>query len=113
MADEHHEDHGNTLSAWFLTLSWIVVWTVAATAIILGGALVTWTVVALAASAVCAVIAGVMKKAGLGRKEPRPVPPTREEWEAGRGTAAAATQAEPADAPPAEALDPDAHSATS
>ncbi|MFF1674412.1 HGxxPAAW family protein [Nocardiopsis flavescens] len=81
-ADEHHDDHGNTVSAWFLTLSWIVAWTVAAVAIIGGGDLVTWTVVALVVSAATAAVAGVMKKAGLGRKEPRPVPPTREEWEA-------------------------------
>lgn len=88
-ADEHHDDHGNTVSAWFLTVSWIVAWTVAAAAIILGGDLILWTVIALAASVVTAVIAGVMKKVGLGRKEPRPVPPTREEWEASRKKVAA------------------------
>ncbi|MEU3308691.1 HGxxPAAW family protein [Nocardiopsis sp. NPDC006832] len=91
MADAHleeHDDHGNTVSAWFLTLSWIVAWTVAAVIIIMGGSLVTWTVIALVASVVFAVIAGVMKKAGLGRKTPRPVPPTREEWETGRESAA-------------------------
>ncbi|WP_116245214.1 HGxxPAAW family protein [Nocardiopsis sp. FIRDI 009] len=82
MADEHHDDHGNTVSAWFLTISWIAAWSVAGVAIIMGGALVTWTVIALGLSVVLAIIAGVMKKAGLGRKEPRPVPPTREEWEA-------------------------------
>ncbi|WP_017573561.1 HGxxPAAW family protein [Nocardiopsis halotolerans] len=108
MADEHHDDHGNTVSAWFLTGSWIVAWSVAATAIVLGGSLLMWTGIALGASVVLAVIAGVMKKAGLGRKEPRPVPLTREEWEAGRK---AATQAEPAAAEPAPALDPDAESA--
>lgn len=106
MADEHHEDHGNTLSAWFLTVSWIVAWSVAATAIILGGDLLVWTALALVASVVLAAIAGVMKKAGFGRKEPRPVPPTREEWEAGRKSAAA--QPEPAVAQPGPALDPDA-----
>ncbi|SIO89277.1 HGxxPAAW family protein [Nocardiopsis sp. JB363] len=87
MADanhEEHDDHGNTVSAWFLTLSWIVAWTVAAVVIIAGGDLVTWTIIALVASVVLAVIAGVMKKAGLGRKEPRPTPLTREEWETGR-----------------------------
>ncbi|MEV2274848.1 HGxxPAAW family protein [Nocardiopsis sp. NPDC049922] len=84
MADEHHDDHGNTVSAWFLTLSWIVAWTVAGVAIIFGGGLVQWTVIALGLSVVLAIIAGVMKKAGLGRKEPRPVPPTREQWEAAR-----------------------------
>ncbi|MEU0493816.1 HGxxPAAW family protein [Nocardiopsis changdeensis] len=88
-ADEHHDDHGNTVSAWFLTVSWIVAWTVAAAAIILGGDLITWTVIGLGASVVLAVIAGVMKKVGLGRKEPRPVPPTREEWEASRKKVAA------------------------
>ncbi|MET9711305.1 HGxxPAAW family protein [Nocardiopsis alba] len=91
MADAHHEehdDHGNTVSAWFLTVSWIVAWTVAAVAVIAGGSLLTWTIIALAASVVLSVIAGVMKKAGLGRKEPRPIPPTREEWEAGRKAAA-------------------------
>ncbi|HJE61376.1 MAG TPA: hypothetical protein K8V84_23145 [Nocardiopsis listeri] len=91
MADAHleeHDDHGNTVSAWFLTLSWIVAWTVAAVIIIMGGSLVTWTIIALGASVVLAVIAGVMKKAGLGRKAPRPVPPTREEWETGRKAAA-------------------------
>ncbi|MBV2362546.1 HGxxPAAW family protein [Streptomonospora nanhaiensis] len=82
MADEHHEDHGNTVAAWFLTLSWIVLWSVAGVAIILGGDLMLWTAVGLGGSVVFAVIAGVMKKAGLGRKTPRPVPPTREEWEA-------------------------------
>ncbi|MBR8741528.1 HGxxPAAW family protein [Nocardiopsis sp. MG754419] len=93
MADAHHEehdDHGNTVSAWFLTVSWIVAWTVAAVAIIAGGDLVTWTIVSLVASVVLAVVAGVMKKAGLGRKEPRPVPPSREEWEAERKTATTA-----------------------
>ena len=92
MADaqhEEHDDHGNTLSAWFLTISWIVAWTVAAVAIIAGGDLVTWTVIALVASVALAVVAGVMKKAGLGRKEPRPIPPTREEWEADRKAATA------------------------
>ena len=91
MADAHleeHDDHGNTVSAWFLTLSWIVAWTVAAVIIIMGGSLVTWTIIALGASVVLAVIAGVMKKAGLGRKAPRQVPPTREEWETGRKAAA-------------------------
>ncbi|GAB3205918.1 HGxxPAAW family protein [Marinactinospora thermotolerans] len=81
MADEHHDDHGNTLSAWFLTLSWIVLWSVAAVFIVLGSSLITWTAIALVGSIVCAVIAGGMKKAGLGRKTPRPVPMTREEWE--------------------------------
>lgn len=109
MADEHHDDHGNTVSAWFLTLSWIVAWSVAAFAIVFMGAdLLTWTAIAFGASVVLAVIAGAMKKAGLGRKEPRPVPLTREEWEAGRK---AAGQAEPAAAEPAPALDPDAESA--
>jgi hypothetical protein len=82
MADEHHEDHGNTVAAWFLTLSWIVVWTVAGVAIILGRDLVTWTAIALAGSVVTAAVAGGLKKAGLGRKAPRPVPPTAEEWAA-------------------------------
>ncbi|QBI53941.1 HGxxPAAW family protein [Streptomonospora litoralis] len=82
MADEHHEDHGNTVSAWFLTTSWIVVWTAAAGAIIVDENVVMWSLVALGASVVCAAIAGIMKKAGLGRRHPRPTPPTREEWEA-------------------------------
>ncbi|MFC7328358.1 HGxxPAAW family protein [Marinactinospora rubrisoli] len=90
MADAHHDDHGNTPSAWFLTASWIVVWSIAGVAIILGKDLVTWTVVALAGSVVCAVIAGVMKKAGLGRKSPRVAPPSRAEWEAERAAAASA-----------------------
>ena len=30
-AEEHHDDHGNTVSAWFLTVSWIVAWEVART----------------------------------------------------------------------------------
>ena len=41
MADAHleeHDDHGNTVSAWFLTLSWIVAWTVAAVIIKIGRA---------------------------------------------------------------------------
>ncbi|MFD6952772.1 hypothetical protein A6A08_09850 [Nocardiopsis sp. TSRI0078] len=110
MADEHHEDHGNTVSAWFLTLSWIVVWSAAAFAIVaMGGSVLLWTAIALGVSVVLAAVAGVMKKAGLGRKEPRPVPPTREEWEAGRKAAAA--QPEPAVAQPGPALDPDAESA--
>ncbi|GAA3727283.1 hypothetical protein HDA32_003666 [Spinactinospora alkalitolerans] len=82
MADAHHDDHGNTPSAWFLTISWIVIWSVAGVAIILGRDLITWTAVALGASVVCAAVAGVMKKAGLGRKTPRPLPMLREEWEA-------------------------------
>ncbi|MFC4561386.1 HGxxPAAW family protein [Nocardiopsis mangrovi] len=90
MADEHHEehdDHGNTVAAWFLTLSWIAVWTVAGVAIIGGADLVTWSAIALGASVVCAAVAGVMKKAGLGRRTPRPVPPTAEEWAAARAAA--------------------------
>ncbi|WP_304454282.1 HGxxPAAW family protein [Nocardiopsis sp. YSL2] len=87
MADEHHEDHGNTPSAWFLTVSWLAVWTVGGAAIIMGGDFLLWTALTLGASVIFAVIAGVMKKAGLGRKEPRPVPPTREEWESGRESA--------------------------
>lgn len=82
MADEHHEDHGNTVAGWFLTVSWIVVWTVAAVAIIIDENLVMWSVAAGGVSVVCAVIAGIMKKAGLGRKHARPVPPTRDEWAA-------------------------------
>ena len=82
MAEEHHDDHGNTLSAWFLTTSWIVVWTVAAVAIIAGQDLLVWTVAALVLSIVCAAVAGVMKKAGLGRTAPRPTPMTRQEYEA-------------------------------
>ncbi|ASU83477.1 hypothetical protein CDO52_12385 [Nocardiopsis gilva YIM 90087] len=86
--DEAHEDHGNTLAAWFLTLSWIVVWTIAGVAIIVAdGKVVLWSTIALVASVVCAVVSGVMKKAGMGRKEPRPVPQTREEWEAARAAA--------------------------
>ncbi|MDA8369835.1 MAG: hypothetical protein M0026_08175 [Nocardiopsaceae bacterium] len=87
MADEHHDDHGNTVAAWFLTLSWIVAWTVASVAIIFGGDLLVWTAIGLGVSIVCAVAAGVMKQAGLGRTAPRPVPPTREEWEAARAQA--------------------------
>lgn len=82
MAEEHHDDHGNTLSAWFLTVSWAVVWTVAAVAVIAGQSLITWTIVALVGSVACSVVAGVMKKAGLGRTAPRPIPMTREEYEA-------------------------------
>ncbi|WP_017591245.1 HGxxPAAW family protein [Nocardiopsis potens] len=104
MADAHHEeheDHGNTVAAWFLTISWIVAWSVAAVGIMIGGDMATWTGIALGASVVLAVIAGVMKKAGLGRKEPRPVPPTREEWEASRASsteAGAEKKGEPAPA---------------
>ena len=83
-AEEHHDDHGNTVSAWFLTISWAVTWIVAAVFIIMGGGLILWVSIALGASVVFSVIAGVMKQVGLGRKEPRPVPPTREEWEAER-----------------------------
>ncbi|KOX07233.1 HGxxPAAW family protein [Nocardiopsis sp. NRRL B-16309] len=96
MADGHHEeheDHGNTLSAWFLTASWLIVWSVGGVAIIAGGDFLLWTGLTLGVSVVCAVIAGVMKKAGLGRKEPRPVPPTREEWEAARASSVTAGQA--------------------
>ncbi|MEY9212928.1 hypothetical protein NI17_003275 [Thermobifida halotolerans] len=82
MAEEHHDDHGNTLAGWFLTISWIVVWTVAAVAIIAGLDLLTWTVVGLGASVACAAVAGAMKRAGMGRKAPRPRPMTREEYEA-------------------------------
>ncbi|MUL40793.1 hypothetical protein FZ103_06290 [Streptomonospora sp. PA3] len=82
MADEHHEDHGNTVAGWFLTLSWIVVWTAAGVAIMFDENVVMWSAVALGASVVCAAVAGIMKKAGLGRKHPRTAPPTREEWEA-------------------------------
>lgn len=87
-AEEHHDDHGNTVSAWFLTITWIIAWTVAAVAVILGGGLAMWTGIALSASVLFSVIAGVMKKVGLGRKEARPAPPTREEWEAARELAA-------------------------
>ncbi|GLU45928.1 HGxxPAAW family protein [Nocardiopsis ansamitocini] len=82
MSDEHHDDHGNTLSAWFLTASWIVIWTVAGVAIIAGQSLITWTIVALVGSIACAAVAGVMKRAGLGRKTPRPLPMTREQYDA-------------------------------
>ena len=85
---EEHEDHGNTVAAWFLTLTWIITWTVAGVAIVLGGDLIAWTGLAFGASVVLAVVAGLMKKAGLGRKEPRPVPPTRQEWEESRRAAA-------------------------
>ncbi|MBB6121398.1 HGxxPAAW family protein [Nocardiopsis algeriensis] len=87
MAAEHHDDHddhGNTVSAWFLTGTWIVAWTVSAVAIVAGGDLMLWVSVGLGASIVFAIVAGAMKKAGLGRKAPRPVPPTREEWESSR-----------------------------
>ena len=65
----HHDDHGNTV-ALFLTISWIVVWLASAVAIIAGLNFLTCTLVGLGASVVCAVVAGVMKKAGLGRKAP-------------------------------------------
>ncbi|MFW5417434.1 hypothetical protein J0910_12555 [Nocardiopsis sp. CNT-189] len=106
MADAHHEeheDHGNTVAAWFLTISWIVAWSVAAVGIMIGGDMAAWTGIALGASVVLAVIAGVMKKAGLGRKEPRPVPPTREEWEAARTSSAAEAGAEKGEPAPAGA----------
>ncbi|MFC3998586.1 HGxxPAAW family protein [Nocardiopsis sediminis] len=103
MADEHHDDHGNTVSAWFLTISWIAVWAVAGVAIIGGGDLVTWTAIALGASAVSAAVAGVMKKAGLGRKTPRPVPPTAAEWAAARAAATAAPEQAGDSAEPAPA----------
>lgn len=74
MAEEHHDDHGNTPAAWFLTVSWFVVWSIGATMIILGGPVVLWSVITLAVSAVCAIVAGVMKKAGLGRTQPRVAP---------------------------------------
>ncbi|GAA1777898.1 HGxxPAAW family protein [Streptomonospora arabica] len=103
MADEHHEDHGNTLAGWFLTLSWIVVWTAAALMIMLiDQDVVLWSTVALGLSIVCAAVAGIMKKVGLGRRHPRPTPLTREEWEAQRSGAdagtAASDEAEEADA---------------
>ncbi|WP_046471674.1 HGxxPAAW family protein [Allosalinactinospora lopnorensis] len=94
MADEHHEDHGNTVAAWFLTLSWIVVWSVAGVGIIFFGKdVVQWTVIGLVLSAVCAVIAGALKMAGFGRKEPRPSPLTAEEWAAQQEDAAEAETA--------------------
>ncbi|GAA3743521.1 HGxxPAAW family protein [Salinactinospora qingdaonensis] len=83
MAEAHHDDHGNTPAAWFLTLSWIVVWSVSGAAIIFfGQGLLLWTVLGLGASVVCAIIAGAMKKAGMGRKQPRQAPMTRAQWEA-------------------------------
>ncbi len=87
MADEHHEDHGNTLSAWFLTVSWIVVWAVAGVSTILGGSLILWTVVALVLSVACAGIAGALKLAGFGRKGARIPPLTAAEWAAQQGGA--------------------------
>lgn len=71
MAEAHHDDHGNTPAAWFLTISWIAVWTGGAIMIMMDGSVLLWSVVTLAASAVCAAVAGVMKKAGLGRQTPR------------------------------------------
>ncbi|MBB4931019.1 hypothetical protein F4561_001839 [Lipingzhangella halophila] len=82
MADEHHEDHGNTLSAWFLTLSWSAAWSVSGVFIILGGDLIQWTIVGVVLSVACAGIAGALKMAGFGRREPRPAPLTPEEWSA-------------------------------
>ncbi|HIY39600.1 MAG TPA: hypothetical protein H9836_00520 [Candidatus Nocardiopsis merdipullorum] len=92
-AEEHHDDHGNTVSAWFLTVSWIVAWVISAVCVILGGSLILWVSIALGASIVFSVIAGVMKQVGLGRKEPRPVPPTREEWESEREPATTGSDA--------------------
>lgn len=74
MAEEHHDDHGNTPAAWFLTISWMVVWTIGGTMIILGSGVILWSAITLAVSAACAVVAGVMKKAGLGRTTPRVAP---------------------------------------
>lgn len=91
MADEQHEDHGNTVAAWFLTVTWIATWSIAALAIILGKDFALWTAVALGASVVCAVISGVMKKVGLGRTSPRPAPPTPEEWDADKRDTAGST----------------------
>lgn len=94
MADEHHEDHGNTVAAWFLTLSWIVVWTAAGLAIMFDENVVRWTALGLGASILCAVVAGLLKKAGMGREHPRPTPLTREAWEALRAERADAAGAE-------------------
>ncbi|MDT0303391.1 HGxxPAAW family protein [Streptomonospora wellingtoniae] len=103
MADEHHEDHGHTLAGWFLTMSWIVVWTAAGLMIILVDQdVVLWSVAALGLSVACAAVAGIMKKAGLGRKHPRPTPPTRQEWEAQRSGADAGTAAAEAEEPDEE-----------
>jgi len=55
---------------------------VAGVAIIIDENVVMWSTAALGASVVFAVIAGIMKKAGLGRKHARPVPPTADEWAA-------------------------------
>ncbi|PSK86554.1 hypothetical protein CLV63_13441 [Murinocardiopsis flavida] len=112
MTDAHHddhEDHGHTFAAWFLTVSWCVVWTIAGTIIILGesgalawtdGDVVLWTSLGLGVSVVLAVVAGGLKAAGLGRKTLRPTPPTREEWLAARSAA------EPAPAPAGPAAAP-------
>lgn len=89
MADEYHEDHGNTLSAWFLTVSWIVVWSVAGVYIMLGGELVRWTIVGVVLSVACAGITGALKLAGFGRREPRVSPLTAEEWADRQRSAAA------------------------
>ncbi|RNL86499.1 HGxxPAAW family protein [Halostreptopolyspora alba] len=89
MSDEHHEDHGNTLSAWFLTVSWIVVWSVAGVYIMFGGDLIRWTIVGVVLSLACAGIAGALKLAGFGRREPRPAPLTAEEWAARQRAGAA------------------------
>lgn len=81
MAEAHHDDHGNTPAAWFLTVSWITVWTVGAAAIILGNSLIWWSLATLGLSAMCAAIAGLMKRAGLGRKSPRVAPSVPERAE--------------------------------
>lgn len=73
MAEAHHDDHGNTPAAWFLTLSWITIWTGAAVMVMLGNSVILWTAITLGLSAACAVVSGLMKKAGLGAK-PRTAP---------------------------------------
>ncbi|MDS1269350.1 HGxxPAAW family protein [Lipingzhangella sp. LS1_29] len=88
MAEAHHDDHGNTPAAWFLTVSWTVVWSAGAAMIILTEDVLVWSLVTLGVSVVCAVISGVMKKAGLGRKHPRVAPEASEPHSAPSSTAA-------------------------
>lgn len=74
MAEAHHDDHGNTPAAWFLTVSWMVIWIIGGVMIIATENVVLWSLIALGASVVSAAVAGLMKKAGFGRTTPRVAP---------------------------------------
>lgn len=64
---EHHDDHGSTPAAWTTVIIIMIAFVVGTLAVVMGNWVMFWVAAGLVVLG--AIIGGIMKKAGLGKKE--------------------------------------------